>query len=228
MIVNVMGSGCDRALMRVDADLCPRLGERVSISCEAGGNTYIISGPHGSVTNEDLVIDSYVLTDDGTYTCSSSSPCGTANDSITIMHVGKNKPSTIAIYNRIQHKMICNFVLYVLFIGMPPTLPPGPQPPDCIRGPCNVTIGADICITAGLKVNISCVAIGAMLRYTWYKNGVFFSNMQNLTDVDVGTYNCTASNSFGSVSRLTRVRGKSLPSSACNSFANTFPSLYHC
>ena len=112
--------------MRVDADLCPRLEEEVSISCEAGGNTYIISGPHGSVTNQDLVISSYMTTDDGTYTCSSSSPCGTANDSITIKHVGKNKPSTVAIYNRIQHKMIHNFVLYVLFIGVPPTLPPLP------------------------------------------------------------------------------------------------------
>uniref|UniRef100_A0A1X7TYB7 Ig-like domain-containing protein n=1 Tax=Amphimedon queenslandica TaxID=400682 RepID=A0A1X7TYB7_AMPQE len=67
---------------------------------------------------------------------------------------------------------------------------------------------SSICLATGSLANIfcmPCVEEKTVTSYTWYKNGVFFSNNRNLIDVGPGTYVCTVRNHAGSDSQITRV-----------------------
>lgn len=72
------------------ANLCPNIGETVTISCTAS-DSYTIYGPDGATlaTNQAYTIPSYMVSNDGTYSCNTSSVCNTASDTITITHLGK-------------------------------------------------------------------------------------------------------------------------------------------
>ena len=59
------------------------------MTCASSGG-YTIRGPGGRMSrNAPLIIDSFILSDSGTYTCSSENDvCGTATDSILISGTG--------------------------------------------------------------------------------------------------------------------------------------------
>ena len=191
-IAGLTDNGCNRPSITgiSGADLCPNIGETVRISCTASGS-YTIRGPNGQVlaTNSDYVINNYMETSDGTYTCSTSSACTSANDTITITHLGKGTLYATQ-----------SVLLNIFITGIPPTITtqgtPGNDSTD------------EICIAAGSTVDLTCVANGTVTSYRWYRNRVFLTNNQNLTNVGPGTYNCTASNAAGSDSRITKVVGK--------------------
>ena len=88
--LNISDSGCARpGITTPNADLCPLDGERVNVTCASSGG-YTIRGPGGRMSrNAPLIINSFILSDSGTYTCSSENDvCGTATDSILISGTG--------------------------------------------------------------------------------------------------------------------------------------------
>ena len=88
--LNISDSGCARpGITTPNADLCPLDGERVNVTC-ASSIGYIIRGPGGRMSrNAPLIINSFILSDSGRYTCSSENDvCGTATDSILISGTG--------------------------------------------------------------------------------------------------------------------------------------------
>lgn len=75
--------------------------------------------------------------------------------------------------------------------------------------PPNITdFGSDICLLANQTANISCSATGLVVRYSWRRNGVVISSMQNLVGVSYGTYNCTAVGLVGNSTASLRVLRK--------------------
>lgn len=88
--LNISDSGCARpGITTPNADLCPLDGEKVNVTCASSGG-YIIRGPGGRMSrNAPIIINSFILSDSGTYTCSSENDvCGSATDSILISGTG--------------------------------------------------------------------------------------------------------------------------------------------
>ena len=105
------------------------------------------------------------------------------------------------------------FIIYDLFLpkGVPPgiSIPvPDPQPPVGI----NVSVGEDVCLPFGQSANISCVATSGTepISYSWtrHSSSTVISTASTLTVGQTGTYNCTATNAFGSDTASTTVFGK--------------------
>ena len=109
--------------------------------------------------------------------------------------------------NYLLHELLINYYTYFQFIGDPPIISTQPPDPSTDRPPTLppnmlINIGQNVCITTDQMVDISCTTESGTepINFIWTRDpdpGVI-SNMSVLQDVGVGTYNCEATNSFGS------------------------------